>query len=837
MEQRDKLLEVFNRCNVLLDNSRLAIPDFIMPNIEFLAKGLSEENSRMLVLHPGTDLLTVLSTVLLALYCIQADDNSVVETITTLSPGHSVIYEKSRGLFEGFDEEKRAVIRQSNGLICRVPAKCFYKIKPYYGKAKSLDGRGVSDKYIQRRKFISRIFGVNEFEVPSQIGFSFIIVCDRNAADNIISNVLIGHEKEQMKLQDIVPAAYYTPNEETHYAGNSSKAEPVLKFTSKVSVARQLVLRDKKKSILGLMIIGSKVLENGLSEVNNLLGRKSLKNVTILSEINRGDYRTLLENTPEMKLLAWTNNAIRNYYNLENYSMSEGLVSGYLSRSDNYLQEPNFVLLGSPISSKEYHIVRRILYKQMGNNPSSEAEDFIRDAYYLLKLFTNSILPLETYENQRGSVLGSPKIILDRLSKVAASNDDMNQVYTILMKFYQNLLGYNPKSRFIRNKIASPRSTKLAIICSKSYYKSVLHPACRNPNKILFYTDSNFSVDEQYEEVIFVSSRPKRNNPFQCNAAKKVTIPIYEFETQTYDNMRRDYLQLTRYYDEKNHLSYNFNRDKIDIPKSDELETSIDDFISNVTMDRVINQAAYLGQASYGNDTEVRRVALLDSGDYVLLTKHYTPYIFDALNETVTEAEVDSLEVGDILVFANKDGGTQGIVNEILKRVMSNQSTEKVLLEAYKKSIHWKTVLQQYIDEHTWSYRELSRIMGEKGSSKHEVTIRTWLTNDSHIVGPRDVKSFEIIAQITKDPDMLRNPREFYDACKMIRSFKIRILKYLGMRIINSLDSSRQDTDSLLEQFMSDTEDSVLTFKIEQLKDAQNLKVSVHAVNKPLSQI
>ena len=46
-----------------------------------------------------------------------------------------------------------------------------------------------------------------------------------------------------MNLLDIVPAAYYTSGgEELQFGNNPSKAEPVLKVTSKISSARDLVL-------------------------------------------------------------------------------------------------------------------------------------------------------------------------------------------------------------------------------------------------------------------------------------------------------------------------------------------------------------------------------------------------------------------------------------------------------------------------------------------------------------------------------------------------------------------------------------------------------------------
>ena len=51
--------------------------------------------------------------------------------------------------------------------------------------------------------------------------------------------------------------------------------------------------------------------------------------------------------------------------------------------------------------------------------------------------------------------------------------------------------------------------------------------------------------------------------------------------------------------------------------------------------------------------------------------------------------------------------------------------------------------------------------MREAGSSMQEVTIRQWLIDDSHIVGPRKERTMEYIAIVTQDPHLLADTHAF----------------------------------------------------------------------------
>ena len=174
----------------------------------------------------------------------------------------TLLFMKRRGSFKGIDTEGRVVIEQSNSDLYLQDR--FFRIKPYKGQAVTLDGRGIRDNPEEHQVFLSKLLGVDPIDVPSILDCSVLIVCSRQEADSIINNTELCIEGgEKAALRNLFPAAYYTFNERYDYAGNYAKSEPVLRFTGRVSVARELIINDRDKNIIGLLVSGSSIIEDG----------------------------------------------------------------------------------------------------------------------------------------------------------------------------------------------------------------------------------------------------------------------------------------------------------------------------------------------------------------------------------------------------------------------------------------------------------------------------------------------------------------------------------------------------------------------------------------------
>ncbi|HCX48802.1 MAG TPA: hypothetical protein DG757_07130, partial [Bacillus sp. (in: Bacteria)] len=123
--------------------------------------------------------------------------------------------------------------------------------------------------------------------------------------------------------------------------------------------------------------------------------------------------------------------------------------------------------------------------------------------------------------------------------------------------------------------------------------------------------------------------------------------------------------------------------------------------------------------------------------------------------------------------------------------------------------------------------------MRKSGIHKHQVTLRSWLNENSYIVGPRDVDSFYQIALICNDEKMLRNPEIYFEACNTIRSTRIRILKLLGSAVINSFVNSGVLTNEFSEYIAPKINELSHVVQIEIITDVHDVQVPSYMANRP----
>ena len=133
------------------------------------------------------------------------------------------------------------------------------------------------------------------------------------------------------------------------------------------------------------------------------------------------------------------------------------------------------------------------------------------------------------------------------------------------------------------------------------------------------------------------------------------------------------------------------------------------------------------------------------------------------------------------------------------------------------------------------SFRELSKHLEMHGTKKHEVTVQTWLAEDSYIVGPQDDESYIAIAKLTQDTDMLSDPKSFRIACEKIRSVRVGILKLIANTIISKY-SGKLTLEDDLAKVVSDNIDEISTLvQIETIISVENKKAPINMINRPIT--
>ena len=852
-----EIKNVFSRCSIIIDSVECPLPAILNDNVNFFMDSLVEGRSRSVFYHAGTDFLNIVTTVIMGLCCLVSDKTTPEEIVKNLNDGDYVIYNGSRGVFVGFDKEGHAIIqqlKQALPLTNYIPVSRFHLVKPYYGEATSLDGKGIRGIPMQKQNFLSSLLEVDKSELPAEISNSVVIVADRGTSDFIMRNTTLQISSGNLlPLGNLFPTAYYTENDIYHYAGNIAKSDPIIKFTGRASIARELIIEDDKKGIVGLVVCGRNALESGESELISLFGRGSLPHICVIDRIHSWNASRLIERFPETKIFAWTKPVMEQYISLGKNCVdaSESSMSRTLTKIINDICKSKVqnIPCGSPISADQYIGVRKALwYIAKFDYFDPEKERFVIIGFSLLKLFTQSIISMQQFEHQIAQGTIAARSPSDQLKELHSIADDfsgllseyMTTVIDGLSAFFSDIEYNNGKFDYLFNCLMKSTSTdKFTIIVPKEFYGPSFMACFGNKDKFIlkrmrFVVSERFNIEFADGDIICTGAfNSKHFNPYD-NIGGNISILTYDHEKATLSNLSHAIRKLELLYSDKNVAGKLVSIQRMEeVPlQEDFIDTELEDYINQI----VINNAIFSAEANAGsghNTVPVCKIILFESGQKAFLTKNYVAYLLDEAAETVIEKSVSDLQQGDSLIFKNFGDQAGDIVDELLQKLIASQDSSMALSEAYELSKRWKRVLKEYMQSRKLSFRNVSRKLADLGHKKHEVTIRAWLNEESYIVGPRDEDSFVAVALITNDKDISDDPQKYWNACGVIRSTRVRILRYIGMSIINSMGHRLKRTDDLLTSVIGDISEFASLLRIENIVEPSNLDMPVNIVNRP----
>lgn len=234
--------------------------------------------------------------------------------------------------------------------------------------------------------------------------------------------------------------------------------------------------------------------------------------------------------------------------------------------------------------------------------------------------------------------------------------------------------------------------------------------------------------------------------------------------------------------------------------------------------------------------TEISYIATCADGENIFFTKKYRAFVFDSAKEDVIEVPVDKLSPGDTVIFKSNNSETKDIVTTLLDTYIDEyQTTSEDIQMAYLKARYWKEVLRKYRTDNSLSFKELSKRLETHGAKKHEVTIQSWLAEDSYIVGPQDNETYIAIAEMTQDADMLADPKSFCIACEKIRSIRIGILKLIAKTIISKYSRKLSAEDDMAKVVSENIDDISTLVQIETITPVMDKKAPINMVNRPIT--
>ena len=269
--------------------------------------------------------------------------------------------------------------------------------------------------------------------------------------------------------------------------------------------------------------------------------------------------------------------------------------------------------------------------------------------------------------------------------------------------------------------------------------------------------------------------------------------------------------------------------------------TTIDEFDAYIEELNVLDVRKLVYASTSGNSTtpmsEATHIGSFVSGEQIIFSKYYSAVIFDATTGSVSEKKVENLVPGDVLVFTKRDDYTKNIVDYIYEKLLKIGKLGKEAVDVYEKSQYWKEALREYKENNNLGYRDISKKLKALGSSLQEVTIRQWLMEDSHIVGPRDEKTMEYIAALTGDDYLLSDTHAYFEACRTVRHDRRAILEFIAEAINEKLRGHLPPEGSVLQIVYENVESLSETLELSYISPLDPpTNININLINKPITE-
>lgn len=871
MTEKEALNKILHKCDILIEGEVISKELLIRTYSEFLSSVTEKEMHNVgFVLHTGSVCFDAISIVYAMATCLVYNEYQADDVIASLQDGDIVLYgdkKKERYTFHGYITEAYApeisyvLLTQGKDNKTSVPQSRWRLIQPYLGSSTRFDGRGLRKNSSIREDFYSTVLEYKQGNIPSVLNVSVALVLPREQANFLIENVSLRFNDKEAKITDLVTASYFSENDEYRYGGNSAQTEPILKIASKLSVVRKHVLSRNGNKHIGIIVFGNETVSRSTSELPELLNRNSLKYIYILMNMDCENALPLIREVPSPNVFLCSKDfllsnslptKIKNKYTSE----LEMQVSAVIDRNtDPYIVDGWF-------SWNEYKTFKKAIFSIKNSYfETEEKEEFVISSCYLMNIFLTScfkitelercisdgilnIVPLEQRISTLNSHISSFPREIQEKAKIIVSFLEMSYLF---------LSEKSEKENYLRTVLAENSDKKIAVIVPKTYYATVMrecgyYDIMKEESLLTVVNANSFNNTLLYDRIIITGNfRGKRFDSFRCMSSPRIETLLYDFESNIYKynmkNVRKEIAELNSLNtvvtitDDKSlidELYYSDNISEKDIADIAGIDYSVDEYIS-----RLNEIASFRGIESFCVQTgspnaDVIAVGTFDSGEKVFFTKLYKAYVFDESDGVVKEVKASELNEGDSLVFTKNTSEARDIVDNVLARLIDEHKLSDDVVDCYVLSKRWKQALQEYMRNNNIPAGEIAKRMIKNGVSVQEFTIRGWLDEDSHTVGPRKQNSIEQIALLTENDEMFEHADLYFSACNTIRRIRRNILNKIGEAIIDKL-SGRKHITNTIDQYIYDRIDSVAQILRLETISFVDRSVPMNLTNRPIS--
>lgn len=857
--------EVFNAISILFDGNNLTEMENLYNYGEYICDLLDGDakHTTSLLLHTGSEYYQVVAIVLSALNVLLNNNTDLDDLLQSLQEGDLLLVDGQRVKFLGVKDgslcglgfsvgKKYFCMETGNGskTSCTLEQVKNHNISRYQGEAAGLGGKGIKSTLEERKKFICAF---REFKdrsnVSTEINSSIAVIVDRDFAECVYKNVSIQYKNCTVSLSKLVTAAYVSDNDSYQLGNNPGKEEPVIKFYSKVSSCRDDIVEDKRHRFKTCIVCNGKDWVSN-SEIHDIVDRKSLHIAMLLGRTHYTEYKKWLQDE-QYKLYALVPEIV---------IKPEQTQKVIFNTRKEYPQELNIWAshqissrtIDSELTFENVITVKQKLLKIKEESLPSETKDiFLMSAYFLLNLSRTSFFPSKYCDKAFDSHI-IPWKISDKFRQlgefIATLSGEMKDIATKVFDFVKDIISKlydaNPKGQYLLSKIQA-HSVKY-LISPKAYYRSLLElwlDELRIPSNIrpqLITPNELHSSAQNYRDILFSSPIIDNFfNPFAELNYSSGEVMCYSYEIFAERKLRKAALLGSRQIHDRNSLQYDFNT-SFEEDKSfnnveqdnnmEAVETYFDSEMEKMSKElQFQNARRYVSDSHASGDGTLRveKIVGFASGAVGFFTKYYKAYV--VRNDSIYEVGQEDLRVGDSIVFT-KETENKDIVDSILKQLFETTLSNSDLHKQYLLSLYWKAKLKTYMAKENVNYREFAKQLNRAGCVKHEVTVRSWLYEESHIVGPFDQADYDAMDSIVH---FEYSTEDIKKACDAIRSLRRRVLGLLAKAIIRRMASV--EADPIWDSVLANAENLSQIEQISSIDSEEGEKyISLNLINKPI---
>lgn len=320
----------------------------------------------------------------------------------------------------------------------------------------------------------------------------------------------------------------------------------------------------------------------------------------------------------------------------------------------------------------------------------------------------------------------------------------------------------------------------------------------------------------------------------------ELTVLFYHFENKYYNSLQRR----NKRYSENIKATINSKGIRSETDSSKRIGFSdlySDDEVSEATSESSfdildfefkLDNAQYSRYTAKGNliDSIKAKRIVFESDFFIYSTESHKFLVINELIERKVEKanlhrrKVESLQTGDMIALIITD-------RDILVELVEKNTNTNELASVKQWTELWKNLLKEYCALVGSDFKKLVEDLRKNDCKKHEVTIRTWLQDESRI-GPDDDADLISIALLTKSDLLIDNIKRVRDSITKMKGWRHNASDFIISKIKAQIHQYA-DSSVINKQISIEGLGSVFILKVLEISNVWE-NIDVRYVNKLL---